>query len=446
MAEPVKSLSPAWRKWLGKEVFVWQRRGMISEQQAAAILALYPVESLETERGRRLVGVLSVLGAILLGVGAILFFAANWQAIGTGIKIGLIFAAIIAAYASGWWFAFEKESYPKVGQSLILLGTLFYGTGIWLIAQIFHINAHWPNGVLFWALGILPIVWVTASVPALIEASLLIILWTVFEQTEYGFMNYRYIPVALVIFALSYHLRSRVAVAIMLIGTIIWLGLTRAGINSPNILFLLVLSGLCIFSLGRIQTLKQEWDIFKKPYRFVGILVFAFFLFLLSFPTIVQYLLNWRSSPFSLSVILLMLCTAAATGYVFVLGKRQERERLLYFVEGSLLLLSLGVMIMLMITLPSISTVAFLITINVLLFIVIIAFIVIGYLDRDPFLINLGLVLFILDITTRYFDLFWATLDRSLFFMAGGLVLITGGFILERKRRKIIRGIECESI
>ena len=32
-----------------------------------------------------------------------------------------------------------------------------FGAGIWLVAQVFQINAHWPDGIWWWALGTLPV-------------------------------------------------------------------------------------------------------------------------------------------------------------------------------------------------------------------------------------------------------------------------------------------------
>ncbi len=36
---------------------------------------------------------------------------------------------------------------------------MFYGAGIWLVAQIYNIDEHYPNGFLFWALGALAMAW-----------------------------------------------------------------------------------------------------------------------------------------------------------------------------------------------------------------------------------------------------------------------------------------------
>ena len=32
-----------------------------------------------------------------------------------------------------------------------------FGAGVWLVAQVFHVDAHWPDGIWWWALGTLPV-------------------------------------------------------------------------------------------------------------------------------------------------------------------------------------------------------------------------------------------------------------------------------------------------
>ncbi len=56
---------------------------------------------------------------------------------------------------------------------------------------------------------------------------------------------------------------------------------------------------------------------------------------------------------------------------------------------------------------------------------------------NDRFLVNLAFVFFALAVLARYFDTFWTLMNRSFFFMAGGLLLLIGGYALERGRRKL---------
>jgi uncharacterized membrane protein len=46
---------------------------------------------------------------------------------------------------------------------LHLLGTMMFGAGIWLIAQIYHIDEHYPNALLIWSLGALGLAWALPS-------------------------------------------------------------------------------------------------------------------------------------------------------------------------------------------------------------------------------------------------------------------------------------------
>ncbi len=149
MPKAGRKMPEPWLKWLRDEVALWKNEGIIEDSQARAIMLRYPQTGEETARGSRLVTLLSVMGALLLGVGVILFFAANWQVMPKWLKVGIVLGSILIAYGTGYWLAFEKGNYPRVGRALIFLGTVLYGSGIWLIAQIFHINAHYPNGVLF---------------------------------------------------------------------------------------------------------------------------------------------------------------------------------------------------------------------------------------------------------------------------------------------------------
>ena len=47
-----------------------------------------------------------------------------------------------------------------------------------LIAQIYHIDAHFPNGVLLWSIGALVAAYLARSQPALVAAISLGWLWT----------------------------------------------------------------------------------------------------------------------------------------------------------------------------------------------------------------------------------------------------------------------------
>ena len=113
-------------------------------------------EGLDGDTGK-LITTLSVLGSVLAGVGVILFVAANWSAIPVRGKLAVIFIPMIASYGAGFVLRYDRGDFPKVGAAFILLGSLIFGAGIFLIAQIYHLSVHFANGPLVWGLGVLPL-------------------------------------------------------------------------------------------------------------------------------------------------------------------------------------------------------------------------------------------------------------------------------------------------
>ena len=73
---------------------------------------------------------------------------------------------------------------------------------------------------------------------------------------------------------------------------------------------------------------------------------------------------------------------------------------------------------------------------NLVLFGGTVGLIMLGIRQRSHLVVNLGLGVFVIHMLTRYFDLFFSAMDRSLFFVLGGLLLLGGGWLLERNRRR----------
>jgi uncharacterized membrane protein len=61
----------------------------------------------------------------------------------------------------------------------------------------------------------------------------------------------------------------------------------------------------------------------------------------------------------------------------------------------------------------------------------------IGYQKSNIWIVNLWIFWVSLFIFAKYFDFFWELMDRSLFFIVGGLILVLGGIAMEKKRRQI---------
>jgi uncharacterized membrane protein len=161
-------------RWLLSEIERWTAEAIITPEQGARLRQRYAAPADGPPWGLL---VFSSAGALVIGLGVILLLAYNWNAIPKFGKLGLVFAAIIGVHTGGL-LLYRKDGWQRrLGEAISLLGTMLYGAGIWLVAQIYHIDEHYPNGFLLWALGALLFAWVIESIPLGLLATLLLAIW-----------------------------------------------------------------------------------------------------------------------------------------------------------------------------------------------------------------------------------------------------------------------------
>jgi uncharacterized membrane protein len=153
---PKRAITPKQRAWLLDELSLWRRDAIVSEQQAQRIADLYEGAGELAERGRsRAVFVLMSAAALLVGFAALLLIGYNWDQLDRWTKLAIILGVIAATHATGFSLRYTRNA-AALSEIVFFLGCLFYGAGIWLVAQVFHLSAHYPDGVWWWAVGVLP--------------------------------------------------------------------------------------------------------------------------------------------------------------------------------------------------------------------------------------------------------------------------------------------------
>ena len=174
------------KKDLAAEMSTWVDGGLISADQARAICRQYGVDYDEI-RGRSTGHrVLVFLGFLFVGLALITVIGANWESIPRGVRMaGLI---VLTAGTHGFAVRLWLSGRRPLATGLFVLGNLFYGASIILIAQIYHLGEHMPDGVFWWALGSLPFAVLLRSEPLAIFSGLLALLWFVVEWRT-GFLT-----------------------------------------------------------------------------------------------------------------------------------------------------------------------------------------------------------------------------------------------------------------
>ena len=147
----MQKLTHANFQFLEKESRDWVQADLISEETRGTILARYEVHSRSESLQRT--GLLTILSlaVFLLGLAIFLLVSFNWAAMTAVQKLSIVFGALIAAYITGGVFGARKH--PVLSEVAFFFGAILFGVGIWQIGQIFHISAHAPDLLWYWAVG-----------------------------------------------------------------------------------------------------------------------------------------------------------------------------------------------------------------------------------------------------------------------------------------------------
>ena len=140
-------MAAPWEKWLER----WQAAGVIPADTAERVRA-YEAEHSAGEGLRWPILLALALGGLLLCAGVLLFVAAHWDEMPPGARFALVLLMVALFPVAG---AFTAGRFPPLSFTFYAAGTVCAGAGIFLAAQIFNLEEHWPNGILLWAIGAL---------------------------------------------------------------------------------------------------------------------------------------------------------------------------------------------------------------------------------------------------------------------------------------------------
>lgn len=193
-----REITESQHTWLAKELDAWDLLGLVSKDQASAVLSLYATpRDFQAKRQSKAVQTLMALAATLLGLSVLLLIGYNWSAMPAAAKVTAVFGSIILSHAAGAWLRYRKGLRLE-SEILFFIGCILYGTGIWLLAQIFNINSDDASGFWWWALGVLPFALVLDTLLLHLVFVALMATWAGWEVLSYsnlGFWLFRRFPI-----------------------------------------------------------------------------------------------------------------------------------------------------------------------------------------------------------------------------------------------------------
>lgn len=180
--------------WLQKQIVTWEKGKLISTEQGTAILASYNLKRVDTDRKLDTVKILTLIGAIFVGLGIIFMVASNWQEIPKIVRTAMLLGLTLGTLYAGYYVSYERTDYPLLGKSLFLLAGLFWGGSIALITQIYNIPTS-KNWFIFllWAFPILPVAYFFKNEYTYILSSALFLIWNITYSISNQAANYYYL-------------------------------------------------------------------------------------------------------------------------------------------------------------------------------------------------------------------------------------------------------------
>ena len=393
---------------LQQEVQAWEQEGTITPEQGRAILSRYPADSSvgAVRRRHSLVVGISVLGAVLVGLGIISFFAANWDDISRSVRLGMLIAGVILSYGAGF-LLWQRLGYTALGLALVLLGCIIFGAGVHLIGQIYNVPVDHPNLTAFWFLGVAPLAYATRSRPIMALAVALFLVAVAFRIAHW----------------------DRFTGEIQTVGYFaLYLGL-----------------GLAIYAVGRAKQQLPGWEQMGSVFRAIGVVVALGALYLMTFLELHEESREVVGPGYRYWVLAYAASAVAVASLAWSVWqiRLSPTESPAEYVELAAVVLLLAASL-LVVNVPSQEAAVYTIVFNVLLALCALGMMVSGYLQESEVRINLSMGLIALFLISRYFEFSIQLLDGALVFVGAGVILLAGGFLLERGRRRMLEAMRRE--
>jgi uncharacterized membrane protein len=353
------------------------------------------------ERRARLAQALGILGALVAGFGVILFFAANWSDIPRPLRVFLLLAALVASFAAGLAL---REFYGRTnaGHALIFLGTVLFGASVFLVGQMYNVQAHNPLGFLLWAAGAFAIAFLVRSGPIAALAILSFFAWLVHELADA---------------TVSYD----------------------AAIILPTYL---VLYGTALYGFGTGARRWLDPLRFTRPMRILGFVFLVAGLLPLTFREAHEFgdidpVLDINRVVMTVA----FLTVAAGCGVVLlaVLGRRDRRTA----PAEAAVLLGCSALVLAAILWPEVEGTAgdratlYPVLFNTAVAVVAFGALVVGIVEDEVWLANAGALTVGIDVLARFFSPDWSMLERGTVLMLVGAAVLALTALLDRRRRPV---------
>lgn len=193
------------KNFLSEEIPKWQEKGLIDASTAQKIASMYDVD-LQKDSDKKSF-ILQLIAYLFLALAFITFIGANWDEIPRFVRLILVAAVVVAVNGAGFYFVQKQKQDQATG--LFFLGNFCYGGAIALIAQIYHLGEHMPNGILLWAIGSMVLAVVVQKSILVAQSLVIALIWFLVEVIEYKMVSHGFLVFLIISAQMLYREHSK---------------------------------------------------------------------------------------------------------------------------------------------------------------------------------------------------------------------------------------------
>ncbi|WP_169777060.1 DUF2157 domain-containing protein [Campylobacter mucosalis] len=386
------------RNFLKEELLKWRDEGIIDERTSLKIASRYEIDLNEVSTN-----ILTLIAYFFFGLSLFVLVGANWEEIPDFIRTFLLISLTALLNFAGF-LSYQKRKFNQA-TALLMLGSIVFCASVALISQIYHIDKHLPNGILFCALGV-ALLGLSFKDSLVSAFSLIIAIAWVFFSFEYIHKIEPFFGAFILVgIAVLRHSQGQLLSFALLVSIYIYLIFFKVELLSFNYVLATLSYLLFVASIGLFLA-KTSYKIVAKIFYQSAILGIVVILFCLQ---IEGYYLPYGFEISSYLSILFIIFTALSLIFAFYYKN-------LYLLCGAILLGALPFLLNFGVSLALISSI-----ICVILAVILI----------KQGSINYGITLIFTTALIRYVELIGDYFGASLLFLGFAVLLL----VVARKRR-----------
>jgi hypothetical protein len=315
-----REITQAQRDWLEGELAVWQATGLVDDERAHTLLGLYESrESFKERQEARGIFTLMAVAGTLVGLGVLLLVGFNWEQMPAPLKVVAIFGTLIGTHAAGFALRYRLGR-RRASELVFFMACLFFGSAIWLLAQVFHIESTNVDALWWWSVAVLPFALLFDTILLHLLFAGLLALWLGFEvfsieRLFWGIPSSGYSVPFLIAPGLFWAYRKHSATMVgIYVAVFAWWIIVQpiAWKMGANPTFFIGAVGSLMLLIAALHGPRSELAV---PYRFYGIALTGSTLVLLSFHDFNKDIIRGGATvpTGGIEQMILILCLTAAT-------------------------------------------------------------------------------------------------------------------------------------